>query len=494
MLSVAQNGGADIADAQTVDKQSAGRHRIAQTGGILADLDRTADLSDEDVLRVHAHLARQAGMLHEHAVLAVYGNEVLRLAQTEHQLKVLLAGMAGNMDGCGAVIDDLCALLVQLVDHVVDGLLVARDGGRRDEDAVAGIDLHLLVAAVRHTVQRGHGLTLRAGGYDDQLAARVAPDLGNVDHDLACVLEVAELGGDTRDLLHASAADRDLSACTGRDVEDLLETGHVGGERRDDNALVALEDELLERLADDLLARGVARALDVGRVAHQREQTLLAQLADAHEVDHLAGDRRQVDLEVARVQDGAERRGDGERYRIRDRMVGVDELDLEAAEPDRVTGADMVELDLLGHPVLGELGLDDAAGQTGRIDRRVAFAQNIRDSADVVLMAVRDDVAAQLVDVALEVGRIRDDEVYAEHVVVRERDAAVDDDDIPAVLVDGHVLADLVETAERYDLQFFFHNGFITFLYQSKFVLYLRGIKRRKDRSDVHLPFFNIMR
>ena len=46
MLSVAQNGGADITDAQTVDKQTAGRYRIAQTGGILADLDRTADLSD----------------------------------------------------------------------------------------------------------------------------------------------------------------------------------------------------------------------------------------------------------------------------------------------------------------------------------------------------------------------------------------------------------------------------------------------------------------
>ena len=117
----------------------------------------------------------------------------------------------------------------------------------------------------------------------------------------------------------------------------------------------------------------------------------------------------------------------------------------------------MVELDLLGHPVLGELGLDDAAGQTGRIDRRVAFAQNIRDSADVVLMAVRDDVAAQLVDVALEVGRIRDDEVYAEHVVVRERDAAVDDDDISAVLDHGHVLADLVETAQGDDFQFFCH-------------------------------------
>ena len=180
------------------------------------------------------------------------------------------------------------------------------------------------------------------------------------------------------------------------------------------------------------------------------------------------------------MQDGAERRGDGERYRVRDGVVRVNELDAETAQLDGVARADMVQLDLLGHLVLGELGLDDAAGQARCVNRCVALTQHIRDRADVVLVAVGDDVAAQLVQVALEVGRVRDNEVYAEHIIVRECYAAVDYNDVAAVLDNGHVLADLVQTAKRYDLQFFFHNGFITFLYQSKFVLYLRGLVPQK--------------
>ena len=172
--------------------------------------------------------------------------------------------MAGNMDGCRTVVNDLSALLVQLVDHVVDRLLVARDSGRCDQDTVAGIDLHLLVAAVRHTVQRGHGLTLRAGGYDDQLAARVALDLRNVDHDLAGILQITQLHRNLGDLLHAAAADRDLAACLGGNVENLLQTRYIGRERCNDDALVALHDKFLERFADDLLTRRVARTLDVG--------------------------------------------------------------------------------------------------------------------------------------------------------------------------------------------------------------------------------------
>jgi len=42
---------------------------------------------------------------------------------------------------------------------------------------------------------------------------------------------------------------------------------------------------------------------------------------------------------------------------------------------------------------------------------------------------------------------------------IREAHAAVDDDDLAAVLIDGHVLADLVETAKRNDFQFFCHNN-----------------------------------
>lgn len=83
------------------------------------------------------------------------------------------------------------------------------------------------------------------------------------------------------------------------------------------------------------------------------------------------------------MQDGAQRRGDRQRNRIRNGVVGVDKLDLEAAELNRITSAHAVHLDLLGHLVLGQLGLDDAAGQSGRVDRCVALAQNIRNSADM---------------------------------------------------------------------------------------------------------------
>ena len=123
-----------------------------------------------------------------------------------------------------------------------------------------------------------------------------------------------------------------LASCLGGNVENLLQTRYIGRERCNDDALVALHDKFLERFADDFLTRRVARTLDVGRVAHQRKQSLLAQLTDADKVDHLTGNRRQVDLEVARVQDGASGVVIASATRIHNGVVGVDKLDLEAAE------------------------------------------------------------------------------------------------------------------------------------------------------------------
>ena len=57
-------------------------------------------------------------------------------------------------------------------------------------------------------------------------------------------------------------------------------------------------------------------------------------IRDRHQIDHLARNRRQVNLEVTRVQDRTERRGDRQCNRIRDRVVGVDKLDLKAAQLD----------------------------------------------------------------------------------------------------------------------------------------------------------------
>ncbi len=75
--------------------------------------------------------------------------------------------------------------------------------------------------------------------------------------------------------------------------------------------------------------------------------------------------------------------------------------------------------------------------------------QHVRQRADVVLVPVRED--DRLDADGLEVAEVREHEVDAEVLVPREREAGVDDDRPPVVLVHGHVLADLAEPAERDD-------------------------------------------
>ncbi len=75
------------------------------------------------------------------------------------------------------------------------------------------------------------------------------------------------------------------------------------------------------------------------------------------------------------------------------------------------------------------------------------LAQEERQRADVILVGVgQDDGAHALVAQVAEVG---EDHVDSEMLVARERHAGVDDDDLVAELVNGHVLSHLAEPAER---------------------------------------------
>ena len=105
----------------------------------------------------------------------------------------------------------------------------------------------------------------------------------------------------------------------------------VGGERRDDDALFAALEQAVKGPAHRALAHRIAWALDVRRIREQRQNALLAKLAEAGKVDDLAVDGRRVDLEVARV---AKACVDGERDRVRDGVVHVDELHAELAGLD----------------------------------------------------------------------------------------------------------------------------------------------------------------
>ena len=79
--------------------------------------------------------------------------------------------------------------------------------------------------------------------------------------------------------------------------------------------------------------------------------------------------------------------------------------------------------------------------------------EQVGHGADVVLVAVGQHDRLDVVEPVLDVLEVREDQVDAGVVVLGEEHAAVDDEQLALRLDDGHVAADLAETAEGDDAQ-----------------------------------------
>ena len=147
----------------------------------------------------------------------------------------------------------------------------------------------------------------------------------------------------------------------------------------------------------------MSRILRVRGIAQEREHALLAELAEAREIDHPAGDRRQVDLEIARVHHGAERRSDGKRHGIGDAVVDVDEFYRKTPETKRRAGLPNKDLRVVEQVMLLEFEFNERGRERQRVDGDVQFPDQIRHGADVVLMTMGQDQAADPVCVCFQV-------------------------------------------------------------------------------------------
>ena len=122
---------------------------------------------------------------------------------------------------------------------------------------------------------------------------------------------------------------------------------------------------------------------------------------------------------------------------------------------DHVAGLVGDEFDLVGQLVLLQLQLDQAVGHGGTMDGTVDLTHGVGNGANVVLVAVGDKEAPQLPLVFHQIGKIRDHQVHAVHVLLGEAHAAVHHDHILAVFQDGDVFTDLIQTAQGDNFQFF---------------------------------------
>ncbi len=98
--------------------------------------------------------------------------------------------------------------------------------------------------------------------------------------------------------------------------------------------------------------------------------------------------------------------------------------------------------------MLFELRLDERERESRADDRDVALElEQVRHGADVVFVTVREHDADDVVEALLDRLEVGQDQVDARLVLLGEQHAAVDDEQLALVLEDGHVAADLAETA-----------------------------------------------
>ncbi len=448
VLAIAQHRFADVADPAAVD------HHVAAVGpsdflrALFGELHHVTVLGDEDVVARDAGLLRQVAVRDEHAILAVDRDEVFRPHEVEHQQQLFLRGMSRDVGVAARSVDHVGADAIEVVDRLCDRLLVAGDRRRRDHDRVARHDLELLVVAHREAAERRHRLALRTGRHHAHLFGRVLVDVFEPDRQPLGDVEIAKLARELHDVRQRATEERDLAVEALRLIDHLLDARHVGGERRDDDAAFGTREDVGERLADDALGERVAGPLGVGRVGEHQQDALVADPRDRREVGGIAVDRRLVELEVAGMEDDSERRADRQRAGPRQRVVDVDELRLDRAERDAVAGLDFARLPI-ARLVFLELRADQRQRERRSDDRNLRkLAQQIRDPADVVFVAVRDEQAAKLVLPFAQVGEVVDDDVDPEHLLVGKHQAAVDDDQIVVRLDAGHVAADLAAAAQ----------------------------------------------
>ena len=174
-------------------------------------------------------------------------------------------------------------------------------------------------------------------------------------------------------------------------------------------------------------------------------------LAEQREVGAAAVDRREVELEVAGVDDRARGREERDREAVRHRVRDRDELAVDRADAAALAVGDRDQLGAVEHPRF----FDAVAGQRERqrraVDRHRDVAEQEGDAAGVVLVRVREQDRLDPIGVLPQVREVGQDEIDAGHVGVGEHDPAVDEQDALVDLDAAAVAADLAQPAEKDD-------------------------------------------
>ena len=385
----------------------------------------------------------------------MHGHEEFWLGQRQHQLVVLLAAVARDVDALALAVDHLRSHHHQPVDgvHHRDG--VAGDRAGREDDRVGGLHLHLGMFTAGDAAEGRQRFALAAGHQQKGFAVGQVADLLDGNEQVVGGTHVAELAGLGDHVEHRAAQQAHLAAVLHRQFEDHRNAMDRAGEGGDDHPAVCLADVAIQIREHGPLRRSETGDLGVGGIAEQAQHPLLAVVGQALQVEGLPIDGGVVELEVAGEDDHAGGRRDGQREAVGHRVGVTDELHLEVlADMHDIPRADRLDGGAVGDARLLHLPLQHRHRQAGAVDDRdVEVLEVVRDAADVIFVAVGDDHAADALLVLAQIAGVGHHHIDAVHAVAGEGETGIDEHQLIAVFEDAGVLADLVQAAQRNDAQ-----------------------------------------
>ncbi len=155
------------------------------------------------------------------------------------------------------------------------------------------------------------------------------------------------------------------------------------------------------------------------------------------------------------MNDDAHRRLDRQCHAIHQRVRHADRLDGEWPDGELFFGRDLDQLDLVQQLVLFQLVFHVGQRELGGIHRNLQLVQDPGQSADVVLVAVRQHDGANVPLVLNQVGDVGHHNVHAEQLRLGEHQARIDHNNVVFPAHRQAVHAELAQPAQGNDLQFF---------------------------------------
>ncbi len=314
-------------------------------------------------------------------VLAVDGNKVLGPDDIQHQLQFLRAAVSGDVHRrlAAIVIMDVRAAPVKVIEHAEDGLLVAGNYARAQHHfvaraqpytqrwpdtetrAMADMGSPWLPAMTTATWFRG---SLRKSCGDTSMPGGT--------FSLPICMAISEF------LKHAAAHKAEFAAKLMRQIGDDLQPMHGRGKAGNQHAFLGVPNDLRQALPHGAFRGRQARALHIGGIGEQSQHALAPVVGKRVQVAHMLVRGRGVKLEIAGVNDRAQRRGDGQSAGLNDAVRQVNELDAEGAHLERRAGMHLPQNGAFRQIVLNQLGLRQRQGKGRAVNRHINLFQQDR--------------------------------------------------------------------------------------------------------------------